>query len=143
MTATRLDKRPPLNPTTVGGKISVSCEKPGVFLIRAWSTMWHRPEKLVGWICHHVGRMDLDGLEWWGFTYPGQPAYMGTGTIARAHDSGLTIQRFIAPTDSWVVKAVAEGRIGPAYGEPEWLDIPERGVVLAQKNGNKEETCTP
>lgn len=126
MTSTSADRLPPLRPLTTGGKIAVSCHKPQVFLIRAWTPIWHPPDKLVDWILHHVGRFDLADLEWWGYTYPGQPPYMGDAGNCR---SGLTIQRFVEPPDPWTKKALDEGRLGPAYGPPEDLDIPERGIV--------------
>ena len=118
---------PPLHPLTTGAKMAVSCHKPFDWLIRAWAPAHGGNERLVEWILHHVGRMNSEGLEWWGFTYGGQPPYMGTRDLS----SGLTIQRYVEPPDRWTKAAVDEGRIGPCYGPPTPLEIPEQGVVLA------------
>ena len=122
------ERLPPLRPWRIGGKIAISCERPGEWLIRAWTpTSTAKPERLVDWICHYIGRMDMPGLEWWGFTYPGQPYYMRPA--GSDWSSGLTIQSFVTPPDEWTQKLLDEGRIGPAYGEPLNLKIPESGVV--------------
>jgi hypothetical protein len=121
------DRRPPLRPRRVGSKIAVSCEKPRQFLIRAWCPAHSSPERPINWILHHLGRLDLADLEWWGFTYPGQPPYMGGTRDRTGLSSGLTIQRFVPPSHPWTLQSLDEGRIGPVYGEPEDLEIPERG----------------
>lgn len=120
---------PPMEPLTTGAKAAVSCHKPSDWLIRAWAPAYGGHVRLVEWILYHVGRMDCAGLEWWGFTYPGQPSYMGGRD--HAYESGLTIQRHTKPPDS-LRAAVDRGRIGPGYGPPTPLDIPEQGVVLAR-----------
>lgn len=128
MTATNSVRVPPLRPLTSGGKIAISCHKPGEFLIRAWTTSWSKPSRLVDWICHYVGRMDMAGLEWWGYTYPGQPSYMQSNADDR-YRSGLTIQRFVEPTDRTTAELLERGVIGPHYDGPVVLPIPERGYV--------------
>jgi hypothetical protein len=133
-TATLLDKMPPLRPFTTGGKAAISCEKPGEFLVRAWATTWTKPATLVDWICHHIGRMSFEGLEWWGYTYPGLPPYMDTGK--RTYESGLTIQRFVPPCDSFTLRMLNEGRLAPGYGPPVDLAIPATGQIQTRHFGS-------
>ena len=120
---------PPLRPLRYPGKIAMSCHRPRVFLIRAWTVSYRSPNDLVAWICHHVGRLDMADLEWWGFTYPGQPSYMGGRR--GAYESGLTIQRYVPETDTFLARGVEEGRYPLRYGPPEPLEIPERGIIVA------------
>lgn len=124
------DRTPPLSPRLVGGKLAVSCHKEREFLIRAWMPLrCCRPERLIDWILHHIGRMDFDGLEWWGATYVGQPDYMRRADWS----SGLVIQRYVPP-DGLMQRAQDEGRYGFGYGPPEHLEIPEKGIVQAPHN---------
>jgi hypothetical protein len=121
MTYLLADRQPPLAPLTFGGKIAISCLRSRDFLIRAWAPRWHSPEVLVNWILHHVGRIDLEDLEWWGYTYGGQPSYM----LARSNEglsSGLTIQRYVAPPSDLI-------EWGEGFGPPEHLEIPEKGII--------------
>lgn len=85
-------------------------------------------DPLVDWITHYTGRMDLADVEWWGYTYQGLPFYMTPG-YDFSYTSGLTIQRFVEPSNPMMLKALDEGTIGPAYWEPEYLDIPVPGCV--------------
>lgn len=128
MTYTPPVRQPPLRPRIAGSKVAISCHKPGEFLIRAWAPLYGGPERLVDWICHYVGRMDMAELEWWGYTYYGQPAYMQTNADDR-YRSGLTIQHFVEPADAFTRTMLDDGRLGPAYGKPHVLEIPEKGVV--------------
>lgn len=112
---------PPLHPFTANPKYAISCEKPGHWLIRAWTPAWAgRHKHLVDWIMHYVGRIQpLDDLIWWGYTYSGLPSYMGESPDS-LYRSGLTIQRHVKHH---------EWRYNPRkginiYGEPEHLEIP-------------------
>lgn len=128
-TAKPSDRVPPLRPSLAGSKVAISCEKPGQFLVRAWAPSWTLPDRLVAWILDHVGRANMAAdLEWWGYTYPGQPTYMAVSRPDYC-GSGLTIQRFVEPGDMTTQALLDDGRIGLAYGPPEHLPIPERGMV--------------
>lgn len=127
----RLNDLPPLHPL-VHRKAAVSAHKPGEWLIRAWcprnvvGRAGLDAKRLVEWILHYTGRFDFDGIEWWGYTYTGLPAYMDG---RYDWSSGLTIQRYIEPESATVRAAQAEGRMGWAYDKPDSLPIPEPGVV--------------
>lgn len=118
---------PPLRPLRVGGKVAISVERPGDFLIRAWCPTRSTPDRLLDWILHHIGRRDFDGLVWWGMTYPGQPIYMSARE--NWYTSGLTIQKYVEPRDKFTAELVERGTLGHAYGLPDDLEIPEKGAV--------------
>lgn len=115
------NRLPPLRPV-IARTGALSCHKPGEFLMRAWAPFYsgdRYPLRLVEWILHHVGRIDLTELEWWGYTYSGRPSYMGDDPLRYA--SGLTIQRVVPRRFEWQTYA--------EFGAPIDLDIPERGIV--------------
>jgi hypothetical protein len=90
--------------------------------------------RLVSWITHHIGSGSVDPniktYEWWGYMYQGLPSYVSAENI---YTSGLTIQRYVPPKDSWTLKRQEEGKTGWAYGPPETLMIPEAGVILERQ----------
>lgn len=111
----------------MGGRIAISVERPGDFLIRAWTGSTQPPRKVLDWILYHIGRRDFDGLVWWGMTYPGQPIYMASRE--GFYTSGLTIQKYVEPRDKFAAELVERGTLGHAYGKPDDLEIPEKGIV--------------
>lgn len=136
MRYTTLDpvRLPPLLPWVVGGKIAISCHKEREFLIRAWTTSRTNPTKLFNWILHYVGRLDLSELEWFGYTYSGQPNYMQLDRT-NIYTSGLTIQYFVEPKDNFMKRLLDEGKIGLDYGTPSNLLIPDKGYVQKVHDG--------
>lgn len=130
MKGTRLDsiRQPPINPWVVGGKIAISCHKDRDFLIRAWAPRFTSHNEVVNWILYYVGRMNQSDLEWFGYTYSGQPSYMTRGE--ERYESGLTIQHFVAPKPGSIEESLLDkGRVGPSYGTAIDLEIPVKGHV--------------
>lgn len=126
MTALNPVRMPPLTPL-LGGKKAISCHKDREWFIRAWAPLHTNPTILIDWILYYVGRHNQAGLEWWGYTYRGLPDYMVSDWD---YSSGLTIQRFVVPDSKWTQELLDEGKIGPAYGKVEQLEILDKGYPV-------------